>query len=140
MSRAHTAWLQALIQTMPEVATKTFVTTIPDQVKAVPPYVVIHPATGTNTAERESSGAFTRNPRWTIHTVGVTSEQAAKVGEKIGDLLVPPPMGVGITPTIAGERPNAVWWNSPAPVQVDKQVVPWVIFHIAECGFSSYPA
>ncbi|MEA9983649.1 hypothetical protein [Subtercola sp. RTI3] len=140
MSRTHTAWLKAQVETIPALASKTFVGIIPEQMKVAPPYVVIHPSSGTNTATRASSGRFTKNPRWIIHSVGVTADQAALIGEKVGEVLVPGGVGVGVTPVISGELPDPIWWNSPAAIQVDKELVPWVIFHVAECGFSSYPA
>lgn len=140
MSRAHTAWLKALIQSIPAAAAQTFVTKAeypaPNQkVQLTFPYWVIHPADGTDEAPRFTGPAITQRPRFTIWSVGQNADQAKWAAEQVKAKLIL--SGFGVIPTIAGERSKPVWYSSPLPVQVDKDVIPVVCFHVAECGFAS---
>lgn len=142
MTRKHTAALKALIQQVPAVATKTFVTVArypaPNQaVKVEPPYVVIHPADGADEATRFTGPRDTMHPRFVVHTVGTTAEMAQLVAEQWKAKLIV--NGFGIRPEVPGERTDRFWWDSPIPVQVDKDVTPWLCYHVAECGFTSHP-
>lgn len=141
--KQHTDWLKALIQEIPALASKTFVTIVrypaPNESTAVTvPYLVIHPADGSDEATRLTGPRATQNPRFTLHSVGLTAEQATWVAKVVKDKLII--TGLGITPTIAGERPGSVWWSSPIPLQIDTDVTPALCYHVAECGFSSDPA
>lgn len=135
LSRAHTAWLLARIRTLPDIP--VFETTNEQPDKTLTPYVVVHPASGVDDQRRYTGPRLTQNPRFTIHSVGEDADQAAALGEMIKSLLVV--NGFGVIPTITGERSERFWWDSPTPVQVDKDINPWVVYHVAECGFSSTP-
>lgn len=145
MSRAHTAWLKALLETIPGAVddgySRVFVSKAvpPDGAKTVPfPYWVIHPAAGRNSAERVTGPYVTKHPRFTIHSNGADADQAALAGELVEDKLVQ--NGLGVRPAVTGESAKRVWYSSPIPIQVDDGVKPEVFIHIAECGWEAEPA
>lgn len=140
MSRKHDNALLAIIRSVPVVATKTFVTkvTSPDGAVVKAPYVVVHPADGTDDTDRLVGPAVTQNPRWIVHSVHTSAEQAKWLAEQVKARLIVG--GYGIVPAIEGERPGQFWYSSPIPVQVDDDFTPSLYFHVAECGFSSDPA
>lgn len=140
MSRKHDNALLAILRTIPAIATKTFVTKVTSTDGAVvkPPYAIIHPVDGTDDTDRLVGPAVTQHPRWTIHSVHNSTDQAKWLGEQVKAKLIV--AGVGIVPTIEGERPGQFWYASPTPVQVDDDFTPSLFFHVAECGFSSDPA
>lgn len=138
--RVHTAWYKARIETIAALAGRTFVTEAksPTGAPLAPPYVVIHPAEGTDRADRLSGPTLVQNPRWTIHTVGSTPDQAAHFAEQIKALVLV--NGFGIVPVIAGQQCGRVWWSSPIPIQTDTDVSPAIFYHVAETGFTAEPA
>ncbi|TFD61136.1 DUF3168 domain-containing protein [Cryobacterium sp. Hh7] len=131
--RKHTTWLKSRIQTISAFASNTFVTTAPPNTPL--PYVLIHPSDGTDRSDRLAGPNAVQNPRWVIHSVGSTYDQCAWAAEQVKAVLVV--AGLGVTPTITGERAGRVWYSVPQPVQTDDDVTPPLIFHTAECGFES---
>lgn len=141
--RKHTAWLVSTIQSFPALSTKTFVMVARNPapnaaVKVLPPYVVVHPTDGVDDTDRLTGPSVTKRPRWVIHSVGVDAEQAAWAAEQVKNRLIIG--GLGVVPVIEGERPGALWYSSPTPIQLDTDVTPALCFHVAECGFTSDPA
>lgn len=133
MSRKHDAWLKARIETVPALAAATFVTTAP--AATATPYVVLHPMDGSDDSDRFTGPSTVQHPRYVVHSVGETPEQAKWAAEQVKSKLVV--AGVGVVPTIAGELAGAVSYSSPAPVQVDRDGPAVLFVHIAECGFES---
>ena len=125
--------MKGLIQQVPAVASKTFVTTTGGPATA--PYAVIHPAEGIDEATRLTGPRSTLHPRFVIHFVGTTAEQVQLLMEQAKSKVIV--NGFGVHPTVAGERTGPMWWESPTPLQVDKDTTPWLVYGIVECGFSS---
>jgi hypothetical protein len=137
--RQHTAAIKAMISAHPALAGKVFVTLAKGDQNPLPlPYVVIHPAAGTDESDRLTGPKIVFYPRFTIHSVGSDAEQAAATGEAVKSRLISG--GFGLIPVVAGELPRMVWYSSPVPIQVDYDVSPPLCFHVAECGFESSPA
>lgn len=134
MSRKHDTWLKARIETVSALAAATFVTSAPAGLTARP-YVVLHPMDGTDDSDRLTGPDVVQHPRWVVHSVGVTPEQAKWAAEQVKSKLVV--NGVGVVPTITGETAGAVWYSSPTPVQMDSDGSEVLFLHIAECGFES---
>lgn len=137
MTRRQDAALVTLFRTITPLSAKIFVSDAIGEggARVAAPYVVVHPADGTDAALRLTGPSLTQNPRWTIHSVGMTADQAKWAAELVkGKLIV---NGFGISLTISGERPGAFWYSSPIPIQRDDDVSPSLFFHVAECGFAS---
>jgi len=137
--KSHTDWLASRIETVPALASATYVTLAvnADGSPISLPYVVIHPADGTDDSDRLAGPSVTQHPRFTIHSVGSTYEQAVWAAEKVKGVLVVG--GIGVTPAITGEYTGAVWCSSPTSVQTDNEAVPPYCYHTAEVGFESTP-
>lgn len=138
--RRHTTWLKSQVETVPAIATKTFVTEAkypaPNQaVKVEPPYVVIHPFDGVDEQTRFTGPRTTQHPRFVIHSVGLDYNQAAAVGEAVKSKVVVG--GFGIVPDVAGENSRSLTYEVPTGVQLDKDVSPPLCVHIAEVGWSA---
>ena len=133
--KRHTDALKALIQTVPALAAKTFVTLAPT---TAVPYVVIHPMDGTDESTRLAGPNATQHPRFVIHSVGSTYEQCAAVAEAVKSKLVVG--GLGVTPVVPGEQSGRLEYSSPTPIQIDTDVSPPLCYHVAEVTFESVPA
>lgn len=134
--KQHTDSLVALLKTIPAFATKTFVT-IASGAAPTLPYVLVHPSDGQDTQERVTGPRITQHPRWTIHTVGSSYDQVSAGAKLIKDKLVV--SGRGVTLIVTGEVCQPCWYESPVPIQVDSDVVPPLVYHIAEVGFRADP-
>ena len=138
--RVHTAWLEAAIEAVPALALAVYVT-IAENRDGSPvevPYVVIHPMDGQDDTDRLTGPNATQNPRFTVHSIGLTYEQAAWAAEQVKAVVMV--NGLGVVPTVSGERSERVWYSVPQPVQTDKTVTPNLLYHTAECGWESNPA
>lgn len=135
MTRKHDAWLLARLRTPSQLASKVFLLSDSGLQSAVAPYVVVHPSEGTDSGDRLGGGRFDANPRWTVHSVGKTVDQAQWTFELWKPTLIV--RGFGVVPEVDGEYPGPVWLESPTPVQQDDDSTPRTYFHVAECGFSS---
>jgi hypothetical protein len=133
--RRHTDALKALIQTVPALATKTFVTLAPT---TAVPYVVIHPMDGNDESTRLAGPASTQHPRFVIHSVGSTYEQCAAIAEAVKSKLVVG--GFGVAPVVVGELSGRLEYSSPQPIQVDRDVTPALCYHVAEVTWTGEPA
>lgn len=135
MSRKHTQALVALTKTVPAFASKTFVTTAPKGIGA--PYIVWHPAQGTNTQERFTGPRATKHPRYTAHIVGETADQVQLLADLLEGVIYPGGRGVI---TVTGESVKDFWYSSPLPIQVSTDPLPEVIYLVVECGWTADPA
>lgn len=133
MSRKHDAWLKSAVAAAHPG--KTFFLSDEGLPAAVVPFVVIHPSDGVDSSDRLAGGAFTGNPRWTVHSVGSTVEQAQWAFEQWKKRLVV--RGLGVVPVIAGEFPGRVEVSSPTPVQKDDDPNPSQYYHVAEVELST---
>lgn len=143
MTWADTAALKALVETVPALVGKVFVTSAqyPNPGVAGPvqtPYVVLHPADGVDEQTRLAGPRLTSHPRFIVHTVGDSAEQAQIMGGLVKAALYANSFGVNVT--VSGRRNDALWYDSPIPVQIDRDVEPAVFLHVAECGWTSNPA
>jgi hypothetical protein len=134
--KKHTDWLTA---TIPAPTLKVYVSLAvnADRTPVKLPYVMVHPSDGSDQSDRVTGPAVIQNPRWVIHSVGSTYEQAAWAAELVKSKLIAG--GFGVTPTIPGEIAGRVWYESPQPIQVDTDASPPYCYHTAECGFESSP-
>lgn len=130
--RQHTSWLKAEIQTVPALASKTFVTLATN---TSVPYVVIHPFDGVDEQSRFTGPRTEFHPRFVVHSVGSTYEQCAAIAEAVKKRLVVD--GFGIVPNIPGERSHKLTYEVPTGIQVDTDVSPPLCFHVAEIGWTS---
>ncbi|RFA14558.1 hypothetical protein B7R21_06325 [Subtercola boreus] len=135
MSRKHTAALVALVSTSKVTNFYPGLAPLVDGKPQAGPYAVFYAQAGTDEATRFTGPATMQKPRWTIHAVGSTADQAEWVNEQIKSVLVPG--GRAITPTVAGENPGRFWFSNPQPVQRDDDSSPPLFYVVAECGFSS---
>lgn len=143
MSWADTVALRTQIQTVPAVASKTFVTEAkfppPNEAQKVTvPWVVIHPADGVDESERVTSPRSVRHPEFTLHIVGSSAEQAGVMLDLVKAALVT--NGQGRKLTVAGRVNDRLWFESPVPGQFDTSVTPPLHYHVARVGWRSQPA
>lgn len=133
MSRKHAQAIVAKSQEIAAFATKTFVTVAPKGTAA--PYLVWHPAKGTNTQDRFNGAKGTVHPRFTGHIVGETADQVQVLADLLETKLAP--NGWGIKLAVAGENARSLWFSSPAPIQVSSDPLPEVIYLVVEVGWDS---
>ena len=135
MSRKHTQALVALSKTVTAFASKTFVTRAPKGTEA--PYLIWHPAQGTNTSERLTARSATKHPRYTGHIVGETADQVQLLADLLETAIFPNGRGVL---TVTGETVKNFWYESPLPIQVSTDPLPEVIYLVIELGWTADPA
>lgn len=133
--RRHTEALKALIQTVPALATKTFVTLA---ATTSVPYVVIHPMDGSDESTRLAGPNSTQHPRFVIHSVGSDYTQCAAIAEAVKSKLVV--NGFGVSPVVVGELSGRLEYSSPTAIQVDRDVSPPLCYHVAEVTWTGEPA
>lgn len=142
MSWADTQFLVALIQTVPALASSTWVTQVPiaatGQPPAAFPYALVHPADGADEQTRFTGPASTEHPAFTVHLVGGSANQCKVVAELVKAKIIVG--GFGIVPTVSGRRNQRMYWRSPIPIQTDKNATPPLCFYVAEVGWTSDPA
>lgn len=136
MSKKHTDALVAKSKEITAFTSKTFVTTVPTGTE--PPYLVWHPAQGSNTQERVTGPRVTKHPRFTGHIVGETADQVQVLLDLLEAKLFPG--GRGIVLTVAGEISKPLWFSSPLPIQVSTDPLPAIVYAVVECGWTSDPA
>lgn len=136
--KIHTDWVKAQIQAIPALAAKTFTLEAPkDSNGKLPtaPFMVIYPADGIDRAERLAGPAITQNPRFLLHIVGSSYDNVATVTALVKARFIVD--GFGVTPTIPDASCGRVWWHSPQPVALDRDVVPAIPFQVIELGFTA---
>jgi hypothetical protein len=117
-------------------ASKTFVTLVPHGTE--PPYLVWHPAKGTNTQERVTGPRTTMHPRFTGHIVGVDADQTQLLADLVEAKLFPG--GLGIVLSVSGEKSSRMWFESPLPVQASTDPLPAIVYAVVEVGWTADPA
>lgn len=132
MSRKHDAALVALAAST-ALGSKFYPGIVP--ALTAPPYAVFWSSDGTDEATRATGPARTQHPRWAIHFVGTTVDQAKWGNEQLKSKLIV--NGFGIVPTVAGENPGKFWYSNPLPVDRDDDSTPPLFSIVAECGFAS---
>ena len=136
--KKHTDAVKTAIQQIPAVASKTWVSVAPRDSQGklpAPPYVVIHPQAGTDKQDRVTGPKKSQYPRFTLHMVGSSYDNAASVAELVKAKFVV--AGVGVKLAITGETTKPCWWSQPLPTQVDDSVAPPLVYEVAELGFQS---
>jgi len=139
--KQHNDWVKAQIQGIPALAAKTFVLNArKDGTGSFPPapFVIIYPVDGVDTVERLAGPSSTQNPRFILHIIGSSYDNVAAVTALVKPLFVQD--GIGVTPVILGESCGRVWWRSPQPVALDRDVTPPIPFQVIELGFTADPA
>ena len=137
--KKHTDALVAETQEIPAFATKTFVTLAAnaDGTKPTAPYIVWHPAAGTNSQPGITAPRVTRNPRFTGHVVGKDAAQVQVLMDLLEAKLFPG--GRGVVLSVAGERSKPLWYSCPVPIQVQTDPQPTVVYGVVEVGWSADP-
>jgi hypothetical protein len=134
----HTQAVEAAIKSIPALATKTYISTARvNGVLPSAPYVVIHPDDGLDTQERLTAAHDVQNPRFVLHIVGSSYNNAATVAAVVKGKFIDV-NGFGIRLTVAGENPRSCWWSG-LPVQVDDDLTPPLVYVVAELGFTTEP-
>lgn len=135
--KQHTALVKARIQSIPALASKTFVLTAPRVAGELPkaPYVVIWPANGTDSAERLAGPFAQMNPRFVVHVVGSSDDNVQTVSELVKAKFVA--NGFGIQADIAGEFATGMRVTEPQPTQVDNDVTPPLIYNTLEVSWEA---
>lgn len=142
MTKARTSVVVDRIQSLPFLASKTFKLVAPrDTAGKLPaaPYVVVQPSSGTDTQERLSGSKMTAHPRYVIHVVGSSYDNAQGVFDDVKALFIDPVSKFPYPIDVAGERAYAIVWDSVVPVQVDNDVTPPLIYATAELSWSAEP-
>lgn len=142
MSWADTSAVVAKVQSVPSLATSTYVTLVPKPVvpaTVLPlPYVIVHPSDGDDEATRFTGPPVTTNPMFTFHVVGGSAESVQVVtGLVKAKFLVD---GFIIPPVVAGRSNRDGYWRSPIPLQIDRDVTPALVYQVIELGWVSDPA
>lgn len=138
MAKKHADALKVKTQEIAELATKTFITEAKypnSTVKVEAPYIVWHPAQGTNSQPAVTAPRVTRNPRFTGHLVGKNADQVQVLLDLLEAKLFP--SGRGVVLTVAGEVSKPLWFESPLPIQVQTDPQPTVIYAVVEVGWES---
>lgn len=137
--KIDTAAVKAAIETIPALATKTFVSVAPRTNGVLPtaPYLVIHPSDGVDRQDRVTGPYSTRHPNFTLHIVGSSYENAQTVTELVKAKFVV--AGRGVKLTITGTNTKPCRWSSPQPTQVDNSLTPPLIWNVAELDFEAQP-
>ena len=135
MSELHTDALVAKTEEIPALAGHTFVTIAPHG--AAKPYMVWHPAQGTNTQESVTGPRVTRRPRYTGHLVAEDARQVQRLLDLLEAKLFP--SGRGAVLEVEGERSFPLWFESPLPIQVQTDPQPTIVYALVECGWRSDP-
>jgi hypothetical protein len=137
--KQHTAVVKATIESIPALATKTFVAVAPRVSGNLPtaPYVVIHAADGEDEQDRLAGPQSLYHPNFTLHIVGSSYENAQTVTELIKAKFVV--AGFGVFLTVAGETTSRCRWAVPQPTQTDYSLGAPLIYNVAELAFDSQP-
>src|SRR3546814_15255452 len=87
-----------------------------------PPLVLIHPADGTDSQERFTGPRSAQHPRFTLHIVGSSVDNVQTITEAVKAKFVVD--GLGVAPSIPGERPSPLTGGSPIPAPWDTHMSP----------------
>lgn len=142
MSLADVVFVQTIVETVPILASSTFVTLVPKPGSGQPPiaypYALIHPTGGTDEQTRYTGPASTEHPEFTIHIAGASAEQVQTVTDLLKAVVIVD--GFGIIPAVTGRRNQRMFWRQPIPIQSNTEVVPPMCFAVVETGWVSDPS
>lgn len=135
----HTAVVKATIETIPALASKTFLSVAPRVNNALPaaPYVVIHASDGTDEQDRFAGPQSVYQPNFTLHIVGSSYDNAQTVTELIKAKFVV--NGFGVFLTVTGEQTRRCRWSMLQPTEVDNSLGSPLIYNVVELAFDSSP-
>jgi hypothetical protein len=140
MTLAQTNAVVARTQTLAPLASKTFKLVAPrDSTGKLPvaPYAVWQPSDGTSTQERFTGGKSTMHPRYVLHVVGSSYDNAQVALELVRSKFIDAG-GFGIPLEVAGESCRNLRWEG-VSVLVDNDVTPPLIYATAEVTWDSEP-
>jgi hypothetical protein len=141
MTIAQTNAVVSRTQSLAPLASKTFELVAPRDAAGklpVAPYAVWQPSDGTSTQERFTGGKATMHPRYVLHVVGASYNNAQRVLELVKAEFVNA-AGFGIPLAVPGESCRNLRWEQPQPVQVDNDVSPPLIYATAEISWDAEP-
>lgn len=142
MSWADVQFVQGLVQSVPVLATSTYVTLAPKQASGQPPltypYALIHPTGGRDEQARFTGPYATEYPEFTIHLVGGSAEQCQTVTDLFK--VVVKPAGIGVVPTVSGRKNGRMFWRQPIPIQTNTDISPPICYAVVEVGWTSDPS
>jgi len=140
MSKAQTDAVVARVQSVPDQSAKTWTLVAPrDAVGKLPtpPYTVVQPSDGTNTADRFTGPRSVSHPRFVLHFVGSSYDNAQATLERVKAKFIDPVSKFPILLTVSGESVKNFIWESPLPVQVDNDVTPPLLYASAEISWDA---
>jgi hypothetical protein len=135
---AQTNAVVARIQSIPALASKTYKLVAPrDATGKLPtaPYCVVQPDDGVDTQERVTGPRSTSHPRFVVHVVGTSYDNAQTVLELVKAKFVV--AGRGVVLNVPDEVSKPCRWDSVGPVQVDNDVSPPLVYASAEVSWIS---
>lgn len=142
MSWADIQFMQTTVQSIPALATSTYITLSPKPTSGQPPlaypYALIHPLGGVDTQERVTGPYATEHPEFTLHLVGESAEQCQAVVDLLKAIVKP--NAVGIVPTVSGRKNGQMFWRMPLPIQTNTDVTPPLCYAVVETGWTSDPS
>lgn len=137
---AHTNAVVDRIKTIPALAVKTYKLVAPRDAAGAPPvapYAVVQPMDGTDSQGRFSGPRSVQHPRFTIHVVGSSYDNAQFVTELIKAKFVTPATFVPIQVNVSGEGGKNLYWDVLQPTQHDDSLSPPLIYNTVELGWDS---
>lgn len=135
MGRKHTDALKEKSKQIAALGQRVYITTAPKD--AVMPYLVWHPARGTNQQAAVTGPRVIRRPRFTGHIVAATAEQVEVITDLLEELLMP--HGRGIVIDVDGEKSYPLSFDAPLPIQAAKDPQPTIAYQVIEVGWTSQP-
>jgi hypothetical protein len=142
VSWADIQFVQSLVQSVPSLASSSYLTVAPKQAVGQPPaaypYALIHSAGGTDTQGRVAGPASTEHPEFTIHLVGESAEQCQALVDLVKAKVIVG--GFGIIPTVTGRSNKRMYWRMPIPIQTNTDVTPVLCYAVVEVGWVSEPS
>jgi hypothetical protein len=142
MTLQDTAAVKALIESAGSLTGKVHVTLAPPPTAPATvlpmPYVIVHPAEGTDDTDRVTGPKLTTHPEFTLHVVGLTAASVQTVLPLIKAKFIT--AGRGIPVTVTGRRNKPPYWRAPMPLQTDRDVIPWLVYAVIELGWTSDPS
>lgn len=142
MSWLDVQFIQGIVQSVPALATSTYVTLAPKQASGQPPlpypYALIHPRGGVDTQGRVTGPATSEHPEFTIHLAGESAEQCQAVVDLLKAKIIVG--GFGLIPSVSGRLNKRMYWRMPIPIQTNTDVSPPICFAVVETGWLSEPS
>lgn len=129
----------AAVESVPILAGRVFKVTVPDsETPVTAPYVTVYPGDGADVQRRMGAGRQVSQVRFTLHLVGVSSDQVQAITSLVKAKFVT--NGVMRPPVVAGTRQSQGWWSTPAPVASTTGMVPQMTYQVIQLGWDAEPA